>query len=475
MQHLCRSLSGVSRRRRHSVFRRRTRRRRQLRLIFQHSRFLLTCCAVGAMAGTPRDTPVSLLFASPSPTRGGSVEPFTQRQPSWGPPVATPVTPGSRYLQPLQAPRSDGPAARWKNIATPTECPPLPVASSLFSVRADAAAALCGSRCCARVAAERAQRRTWARRRLDRRTLVRGCLLAAPRDALTACPQRQPLRRSQRRCRLAAVCIGCVLDCTRKRFAWRDSALRRTARSGLRNRTPPKLGSPCSAFRRRSARRCCASSRSVCCAPPRFKRALSCDGAEMRRGCCIWRVFVGARKLGAYLLQPRRRSAARALARRLSGACTAPLPREARAEVARHATADKPAHYRRQVDGPAPARGYAGCVDRQVFASASAVDAFRTYRARKPRFAGAAGIASRAVARGGETVPARAAAGRLCCDQRRRTTELLGGQVWPLCLGPLVGHASAMKRVLLHRAITASSLSASRPRHHRCRTAAVMA
>ena len=87
------------------------------------------------MAATP---PVSLLFASPSPTRGGVEAPFTQRQPSWGPPATTPVTPGSRYLQPLQAPRTDGSAARGRNVPPATEVPPLPVASALFSVRASA-------------------------------------------------------------------------------------------------------------------------------------------------------------------------------------------------------------------------------------------------------------------------------------------------------------------------------------------------
>jgi hypothetical protein len=90
------------------------------------------------MASTPRGEPMSLLFASPSPTRGGggAEVPSFARQPSWGPAAATPVTPGSRFLQPLQAPRSDGPAARFRNLPTPTECPPLPMASSLFSVRA---------------------------------------------------------------------------------------------------------------------------------------------------------------------------------------------------------------------------------------------------------------------------------------------------------------------------------------------------
>ena len=86
------------------------------------------------MAGTPRDPPVSLL-CSPNPARGG--DGFAQRQPSWGA-AGTPVTPGSRFLQPLQTPRSDGTAARYKAVPSPTECPPLPVASALFAVRAAA-------------------------------------------------------------------------------------------------------------------------------------------------------------------------------------------------------------------------------------------------------------------------------------------------------------------------------------------------
>ena len=95
-----------------------------------------------AMAGTPRDTPASLL-CSPNPARGGEAG-FTQRQPSWGG-AGTPVTPGSRFLQPLQTPRSDGTAARYKNVPSPTEChgvPPLPMASALFAVRA---ATCCGA------------------------------------------------------------------------------------------------------------------------------------------------------------------------------------------------------------------------------------------------------------------------------------------------------------------------------------------
>ena len=91
------------------------------------------------MAGTPRDAPPSIL-CSPNPARGGGDSAFAQRQPSWGP-AGTPVTPGSRYLQPLQAPRSDGSAARWKNVPSATECPPLPMASALFAVRA----AVCGA------------------------------------------------------------------------------------------------------------------------------------------------------------------------------------------------------------------------------------------------------------------------------------------------------------------------------------------
>ena len=110
------------------------------------------------MAATPRDVqPVSLLFNSPSPARPGGVEaaPFTQRQPSWGLPAATPVTPSIRFLQPLQAQgRTDGPAARWKSTTTPTECPPIPLASSMFSVRAVACSRT------QREKAERVQRRT---------------------------------------------------------------------------------------------------------------------------------------------------------------------------------------------------------------------------------------------------------------------------------------------------------------------------
>ena len=91
------------------------------------------------MAATPRDSQPQSLLYSPSPARGGGAEATfgIQRQPStWTQPAATPATPVSRFLQPLQAQRSDGPAARYRDAAhTPTECPPIPMASSLFSVR----------------------------------------------------------------------------------------------------------------------------------------------------------------------------------------------------------------------------------------------------------------------------------------------------------------------------------------------------
>jgi hypothetical protein len=78
------------------------------------------------MAQTPR--PESLVFNSPVAAR-----PEVARQPSWGI-AATPITPGSRYLQPVQqAPRTE--ESRFKGFPAVDACPRPPTASLLDEVR----------------------------------------------------------------------------------------------------------------------------------------------------------------------------------------------------------------------------------------------------------------------------------------------------------------------------------------------------